>query len=265
MSDFFWFSDAQWERIAPLLPTDVRGKQRVDDRRVLSGIVHALRCGGRWADCADVYRPKKTLYSRFVRWSERGIWEGIFSALAGAADAPIGCTSTAVASRSIAARAEEKGGLGSWYRPHQRRGNTKLHAVCDSKGRPVVLLLTPGNVHDCKVARRCIEAMPPSIELVADKGYDSQACASGSTSAEPRPSSRHARTAKSNMPSSCLKSFPIVGRIPHAMSLRSTSKARHNSLASLSPASAVKTCSAATGLWQSGRTHSFAENPLVTN
>jgi transposase len=53
--------------------------------------------------------------------------------------------------------------------------NTKLHAVCDEKGRPVVLLLTPGSVHDCKVAQCCIEAMPPSVELVADKGYDSQA------------------------------------------------------------------------------------------
>ena len=53
--------------------------------------------------------------------------------------------------------------------------NTKLHAVCDEKGRPCVLLLTPGNVHDCKVAQLCIEAMPPSAELVADKGYDSQA------------------------------------------------------------------------------------------
>jgi transposase len=88
MSDFFWFSDAQWARIEPLLPTDVRGKKRVDDRRVLSGIVHALRCGGRWTDCAGVYGPKKTLYNRFVRWAERGIWEDIFSALAGAEDAP---------------------------------------------------------------------------------------------------------------------------------------------------------------------------------
>ncbi len=87
MADFFWFSDAQWARIEPLLPTDVRGMKRVDDRRVLSGIVHALRCGGRWADCADFYGPKKTLYNRFVRWSERGIWEGIFSALAGSEDA----------------------------------------------------------------------------------------------------------------------------------------------------------------------------------
>lgn len=89
MADFFWFSDAQWARIAPLLPTNVRGKERVDDRRVLSGIVHALRSGGRWGDCPEhVYGPKKTLYNRFVRWSERGIWEGIFSALAGAEDSP---------------------------------------------------------------------------------------------------------------------------------------------------------------------------------
>ena len=89
MSDFFWFSDAQWARIGPLLPTDTRGMARVDDRRVLSGIVHALRNGGRWADCPrEVYGPKKTLYNRFVRWAERGIWERIFSALAGGEDVP---------------------------------------------------------------------------------------------------------------------------------------------------------------------------------
>ena len=38
MADYFWFSDAQWARIEPLLPKDVRGKKRVDDRRVLNGI-----------------------------------------------------------------------------------------------------------------------------------------------------------------------------------------------------------------------------------
>jgi transposase len=88
MADFFWFSDLQWARIEPCLPMDVRGKKRVDDRQVLNGIVHALKCGGRWADCADVYGPKKTLYNRFVRWAERGIWEDIFSALAGTQDTP---------------------------------------------------------------------------------------------------------------------------------------------------------------------------------
>jgi transposase len=87
MAEFFWFSDAQWARIEPLLPTDTRGKERVDDRRVLSGIVHVLQSGGRWSDAPrEVYGPKKTLYNRFVRWAERGIWTRIFSALAGGDD-----------------------------------------------------------------------------------------------------------------------------------------------------------------------------------
>ena len=88
MSDFFWFSDAQWSRIEPLLPVNGKGARRVDDRRVLSGIIHSLQTGGRWVDCPPVYGPKKTLYNRFVRWAERGIWEGIFSALAGADEVP---------------------------------------------------------------------------------------------------------------------------------------------------------------------------------
>ena len=84
MADFFWFSDEQWARIEPLLPTDTRGMPRVDDRRVLSGIVHALKSGGRWGDCPEhVYGPKKTLYNRFRRWAERGVWERIFADLAG--------------------------------------------------------------------------------------------------------------------------------------------------------------------------------------
>ncbi len=89
MADFFWFSDEQWARIAPLLPVNGKGARRVDDRRVLSGIVHALQSGGRWGDCPEhVYGPKKTLYNRFVRWAERGIWEGIFSTLAGVDGVP---------------------------------------------------------------------------------------------------------------------------------------------------------------------------------
>jgi Putative transposase of IS4/5 family (DUF4096) len=44
-SNLFWLSDEQWGKIEPLLPTDVRGKERVDDRRVISGILHVLRSG----------------------------------------------------------------------------------------------------------------------------------------------------------------------------------------------------------------------------
>ena len=49
--NLFWLSDEQWKRIEPRLPTDVRGVERVDDRRVISGIVHVLKSGCRWCDC----------------------------------------------------------------------------------------------------------------------------------------------------------------------------------------------------------------------
>jgi len=57
--------------------------KRVDDRRVLSGIVHVIKSGGRWADAPREYGPKKTLHNRFVRWAERGVWKNSFGALAG--------------------------------------------------------------------------------------------------------------------------------------------------------------------------------------
>jgi transposase len=81
--NLFWLSDGQWRRIEPHLPTDVRGVERADDRRVISGIVHVLKCGCRWCDCPPEYGPPTTIYNRFVRWAERGIWENLFRALVG--------------------------------------------------------------------------------------------------------------------------------------------------------------------------------------
>ena len=74
--DQFWLTDAQFSKIAPHLPTDTRGKARVDDRRVISGIIHVLNSGGRWIDAPPDYGPKKTLYNRYVRWAAKGVWVG---------------------------------------------------------------------------------------------------------------------------------------------------------------------------------------------
>lgn len=46
----FWLSEAQFARLAPLLPRDTRGVPRVDDRRVIGGMIHVLRSGCRWKD-----------------------------------------------------------------------------------------------------------------------------------------------------------------------------------------------------------------------
>lgn len=87
MSDLFWLSDAQMARIAPHFPRS-RGKARVDDQRVLSGIVHVLRNGLRWRDAPATYGPHKTLYNRFVRWSRNGTFGRIFATLTGEAGEP---------------------------------------------------------------------------------------------------------------------------------------------------------------------------------
>ena len=86
--DQFWLADEQFARVAPHLPTGTRGKPRVDDRRVISGIVHVLKSGGRWVDAPAAYGPRKTLYNRFVRWAAKGVWANLFHRLAQAGGPP---------------------------------------------------------------------------------------------------------------------------------------------------------------------------------
>ena len=78
-----WLSDAEWAKIEPLLPRGRKGAHRVDDRRVISGIVHMLKIGARWRDCPPEYGPYTTIYNRFHRWSKQGVWFAVFEALTG--------------------------------------------------------------------------------------------------------------------------------------------------------------------------------------
>ena len=73
MSDLFWLTDAQMARLEPYFPKS-HGKPRVDDRRVLSGIIFINRNGLRWRDAARAYGRHKTLYNRWKRWSEKDIF-----------------------------------------------------------------------------------------------------------------------------------------------------------------------------------------------
>ena len=73
MSDLFWLTDAQMERLKRFFPLS-HGVPRVDDRRVLSGIIFVNRNRLRWRDAPGVYGPHKTLYNRWFRWSRMGIF-----------------------------------------------------------------------------------------------------------------------------------------------------------------------------------------------
>ena len=81
MSDLFWLTEAQIERLKPFFPKS-HGKPRVDDRKVLSGIIFINRNGLRWRDAPVDYGPPKTLYNRWVRWSRLGVFARILMQLA---------------------------------------------------------------------------------------------------------------------------------------------------------------------------------------
>src|SRR5580704_2772166 len=144
-SHLFWFSDEQWAKIAPHLPTNQPGPERKDDRLILSGIMHVLKVGCRWGDArrGTVPTRRSTIalpagasgasgrrYSRRLRRrpSRRNKPRWI-----------------AAMSRFTAAPAAEKGAEFQAIGFTKGGRNSKIHAIVDAFLRRWVLILTPGN------------------------------------------------------------------------------------------------------------------------
>ena len=123
MRHLFWLSDAQWAVIEPLLPNSKGGARRVDDRRVISGIIHVLKVGCRWCDCPADYGPSTTIYNRFNRWSHKRFWVDLVEALATSGAV---AKSTAIDSTYVKAHRSAHGGKGGRkIRRSGRRGVAK--------------------------------------------------------------------------------------------------------------------------------------------
>lgn len=80
MSRLFSLTSKQLETIRPYFPLS-HGIARVDDLRVVSGIIYVIKNGLQWKDAPREYGPHKTLYNRFIRWSRLGVFDKIFTAL----------------------------------------------------------------------------------------------------------------------------------------------------------------------------------------
>lgn len=87
MSEMFLLSAAQMRRIERYFPLS-HGIPRVDDQRVISGVIFVIRNGLRWRDVPKEYGPHKTIYNRFIRWSRLGVFNKIFAELAAEAGKP---------------------------------------------------------------------------------------------------------------------------------------------------------------------------------
>ena len=113
MAHLFWLSDPAWAAIEPHLPRGKAGKPRVDDRRVISGILHILKTGGRWRDVPSAYGPPTTIYNRTNRWSRRGLWQRLFEKIAGAGEVPSELSLDSTHVKAHRSAAGGKGGSGA--------------------------------------------------------------------------------------------------------------------------------------------------------
>ena len=195
----YWLSDAEWKRLEPLLPRGRRGAHRVDDRRIISGIMHMLRSGARWRDCPPEYGPDTTIYNRFNRWSRQGIWFEMFEARPAQPASLVRWRSIVPTSKHIARQRAEKGDLPEAIGRLRGGRTTKIHALTDAEGRPRVLLLSPGNVNDIALAPALLAGLARSSISSPIRPTTPTACDGFWPGKAPRPSylQRPAETARS--------------------------------------------------------------------
>lgn len=186
-------TDAQWQRLAPILPPEKSrvGRPSHSHRRIINGILWILETGAPWRDLPAQYGSWHTVSSRFYRWRHAGTWQRILVALQQHADR---CgqldwsvhfvDSTIVRAHQHAAGA--RGGQASEALGRSRGGfSTKIHVRADRRGRPLVLLVTAGERHDQTMFMPLLEQGSVKRQgrgrprrrpqrVVGDKGYSSR-------------------------------------------------------------------------------------------
>ncbi|MFJ1876892.1 IS5 family transposase [Streptomyces chartreusis] len=162
--------DQEWELLAPLIPRAATGRPRVSDRQVINGMVYKIRTGISWRDLPERYGPWKTVYTRFRRYALDGVFTHALQQVQAVADAAgdidwlVQIDSTIVrAHQHAAATGRKRGSTGRTNRNDHALGRsrggltTKIHLACDGRGRPLAILLTPGQRHDSVCARPLLE------------------------------------------------------------------------------------------------------------
>ena len=122
----FDLTDEEWAVTGPLLPKQGRGPQRKDDRQVLNGIFYILRTGAPWRDLPERYGPRTTVYNRYTRWGERGVWKGIFDALAKQCEDSLIFIDSSIVKAHRAAAGSKKGAWQKVLDAHARVARAKF-------------------------------------------------------------------------------------------------------------------------------------------
>ncbi|MDK1389457.1 IS5 family transposase [Sinorhizobium sp. 8-89] len=168
-------NDQQWTAIEPLLPKNRPGARRVDDRRVIGGIVHVLRVGCRWQDCPAVYGPPTTICNRFHRWAGRGLWQKLFNALVETSRCDMQMIDSTPAKLHRSAAGGKGGGANAGIGRSRGGRRRKSTPSWDGRGRPLGLQISPGQLGDVRAAMPLLQQLQPAYFLAADTAYDSHA------------------------------------------------------------------------------------------
>lgn len=140
---------------------------------MIEGMIYILRAGCPWRDLPVVYGPWNSVYTRWRRWCQSGLWKRLLRVLARGARGKLWCVDTShikvhqdasnpVGGQENQAIGRTKGGL-----------NTKLSAWVEGWGRAVSLSVAPGQAHDISIAKAEVFPALRGTIIVADKGYDS--------------------------------------------------------------------------------------------
>ena len=168
--------DDQWERIEHLMlgKQGDRGCTAADNRLFIEAVLWMARAGAPWRDLPEQFGLWNSVYKRFARWQERGVWERVFAALAEDGDfEEVFIDSTVIRVHQHAAGAQRSEGPQAIGR--SRGGlTTKIHALVEALGHLARWRLTPGQAADVTEAAPLLAGIVTGA-VGADKAYDSDA------------------------------------------------------------------------------------------
>lgn len=169
-------TDAQWKAIKFLLPgrKDSPGVTARDNRKFVNAVLWILRTGASWRSLPRRYGSWKNVHRRFTRWQASRVWEKIFLHLINRSQSKyLSIDSTIVRCHQHGAGAQGTQKKDEAIGLSRGGFSTKIHVAVDSVGRPVRLMLSPGEAHDITRAAELIKGLKSQF-VIGDKAYDQE-------------------------------------------------------------------------------------------
>ena len=175
MTRRYALSDAHWERIKHLLPGQAGqpGATARDNRLFVDAVLYRYRAGIPWRDLPERFGDFRVVHTRHSRWSESGVWQRVFEALAQDADNEYAMIDATIVRAHQHSASAKGGSRQTGARPQPRRLDHQDPPTVDALGNPTGFVLTPGQAHDLEGADVLLKDTP-GLTVIADKAYDAQ-------------------------------------------------------------------------------------------